>query len=429
MAKILFLTVGGSRDPLITSINTLKPDFIVFVCSEDTGGRQGSYTEVPAILAKTGEYPHEIIKVNPDDPENCISKIMNEVERIKKENPNAEVFADYTGGTKTMSASLFWVATHLNFNICLTTGIRRDLVMVREGETTQRIHLSFPYYKELLSLLDSLLQNYHYTSAGESLRSALVTYSFSPEMREDLQRIKEVVEAFRLWDAYDSLRAFKKLQPYRKQLWDDYLCFWDKVIADRMKLEEDFYREVKEERISISYEHAGTQYAIVQDLLLNAERCEARGRYDDATARLYRATEALAQMRLLFEYKIKAWDVDVERVPAEWRGKYEGKRREGKVKIGLVEDYELLWELDDPLGRLFNERKVELRSALERRNRSIFAHGFKSIGKEEYEWEIKGRIEGFVKECLREILGGRYEEVKQLPKSIEEIEVLFRDLA
>ncbi len=34
------------------------------------------------------------------------------------------------------------------------------------------------------------------------------------------------------------------------------------------------------------------------DLLRNAERRAARGRYDDAAARLYRALEMLAQMRM-----------------------------------------------------------------------------------------------------------------------------------
>jgi CRISPR-associated protein (TIGR02710 family) len=425
MGKVLVLTVGGSPGPLITSINTLKPDLVLFVCSEDVGTTKGSYTMLPTILSGTGEIKYEILKVRPDDPENCISTILNKIEEIKRSEPGAEIFVDYTGGTKTMSVSLFWVATHLNLGIYLTTGIRRDLVAIKEGETTRRIHLSFPYYEELLSVVDSLLANYHYTSAEENLRSALANYHFSPEIQEELQRKLEIIDAFRLWDAYDSLNAIVKVKPYKKAFWNDYLSFWDRVAADRMKLEEDFAKEVEERQMPIYSKDQPTQYAIVQDLVLNAERCAVRERYDDATARLYRAMEALAQLRLFTEHGIKTWDVEIERLPGELRGKYEEKRREGKIKIGLIEDYELLWELKDEVGNLFKAREDDLREALRRRNQSIFAHGFKSISKLEYDSIIKARIEGFIKDCLKGILKGRYQEPKQLPKSLEDIDSLL----
>ena len=427
MGKVLVLTVGSRPEPLITSINTLKnilnPDSVLFVCSEDTKETQGSHTTLPKIFEKTGEIPHEILPVPPDDPEKCISRIWSKLEELKKE--GKQIVVDYTGGTKTMSVSLFWVATHLNLGIYLTTGIRRNLVAIKEGETTRRIHLSFPYYEELLSVVDSLLANYHYTSAEENLRSALANYHFSPEIQEELQRKLEIIDAFRLWDAYDSLNAIVKMKPYKKAFWNDYVSFWDRVAADRMKLEEDFAKEVEERQIPIYSKDQPTQYAIVQDLVLNAERCAVRERYDDATARLYRAMEALAQLRLFTEHGIKTWDVEIERLPGELRRKYEEKRREGKIKIGLIEDYELLWELKDEVGNLFKAREDDLREALRRRNQSIFAHGFKSISKLEYDSIIKARIEGFIKDCLKGILKGRYQEPKQLPKSLEEIDRLL----
>jgi len=428
MGKVLVLTVGSRPEPLITSINTLKnilnPDSVLFVCSEDTKETQGSHTTLPKIFEKTGEIPHEILPVPPDDPEKCISRIWSKLEELKKE--GKQIVVDYTGGTKTMSVSLFWVATHLNLGIYLTTGIRRDLVAIREGETTRGIHLSFPYYEELLSVVDSLLANYHYTSAEENLRSALANYHFSPEIQEDLQRKLEIIDAFRLWDAYDSLNAIVRMKPYKKAFWNDYVSFWDRVSADRMKLEEDFAKEVEERQIPIYSKDQPTQHAIVQDLVLNAERCAVRERYDDATARLYRAMEALAQLRLFTEHGIKTWDVEIERLPGELRGKYEEKRREGKIKIGLIEDYELLWELkDDEVGNLFKAREDDLREALRRRNQSIFAHGFKSITKLEYDSIIRARIEGFIKDCLKGILKGKYQEPKQLPKSLEEIDRLL----
>lgn len=425
MEKILVLTVGGSPEPLVTAINRIKPDFVLFICTEADGQTQGSDTTLPSILSKTGEIKHEILMVKPDDPESCISRMLNKIEDLKRDKPGADIVVDYTGGTKTMSASLFWVATHLNLGIFLTTGIRRNLVAVKEGETTCKIHLSFPYYEELLSLVDSLLKYYHYTSAEENISSALVNYHFPTDLREDLKKKRRIINAFRLWDAYDSINAIIRIEPFKKAFWNDYVSFWDRVAADRMMLEKDFEKEVEEREITIYSKDKHSQYAIVHDLLLNAERCAVRGRFDDATARLYRAMEALAQLRLLLCHEIKAWDVDIEKIPKKLKETYEKKRKDGKIKLGLVEDYELLCELGDEVGKFFKGSEDDLKDALRWRNQSILAHGFRSIKKEEYDTIIKARIEGFIKHCLKEILKGGYKEPKQLPNSLEEINRLL----
>ncbi len=420
--RILLLTVGGSLAPLVTSIKQLQPDFATFICSEDTE-TPGSYTQIPDILQEVGGIEHEKILVSPDGPEDCIGKIMGKVESLRKENPDAEIMADYTGGTKTMSASLFWVAIHQNLQLFLTTGLRRDLIAVVEGETTRRLPLSFPYYEELLENVDSLLKRFDYASAGEMFHFALANYPFSPDEANDLQRKLEIVEIFRLWDVYDHLGAFRRAQPYRKALWKDYMCFWDKVIGDRMKMEEDFKKEVEERKINIVAKDAPTKYAVVQDLLLNGERCAKRERYDDATARLYRAVEVLAQIRLFTKYGINSSNLDINKIPEDKREKYERKKdREGKIKLGLFDDYELLYDFGDEVGKKFKEGDV--RGALERRNQSILAHGFKSINGKDYK-KIKEKIEGFIKGCLRELLGEKYGEPKQLPSSLEEIEKLL----
>jgi hypothetical protein len=52
------------------------------------------------------------------------------------------------------------------------------------------------------------------------------------------------------------------------------------------------------------------------------------------------------------------------------------------------------------------------------------AHGFKSISEGEYR-EVEGKLVGFIKGNLRGILGDRYEEPSQLPRSLEEIEELL----
>lgn len=52
--------------------------------------------------------------------------------------------------------------------------------------------------------------------------------------------------------------------------------------------------------VAITKENGG--YEQVQDLILNAERRAVQERYDDAVARLYRAVEMVAQVRLQSEW-------------------------------------------------------------------------------------------------------------------------------
>jgi hypothetical protein len=46
MHKVLLITVGGSPEPIITSIKTLEPDRVVFICSEEANGQKGSKSQI-----------------------------------------------------------------------------------------------------------------------------------------------------------------------------------------------------------------------------------------------------------------------------------------------------------------------------------------------------------------------------------------------
>ncbi|MCX7771397.1 MAG: TIGR02710 family CRISPR-associated CARF protein, partial [Proteobacteria bacterium] len=150
-------------------------------------------------------------------------------------------------------------------------------------------------------------------------------------------------------------------------------------------------------------------------------------RYDDAVARYYRAIEMMAQIRLKNEYKIDSSEINCneidvlpEKVLNYLRGICEKARDEkGKVKIGLVGDYELLAAFDDILGKFYLDRKKYLLNALERRNNSILAHGEKPILKEEFE-EVQRIFREFILEGLKKI-GVNTDEGLQFPRSLKEI--------
>jgi CRISPR-associated protein (TIGR02710 family) len=145
-------------------------------------------------------------------------------------------------------------------------------------------------------------------------------------------------------------------------------------------------------------------WELVEDLLANAERCAHRGRYDDAVARLYRATELLAQIRLRRVYDIQTGDVWLdspaiaecpaalellEKARAQAVPLSEGSRgadtRDRQVKIGLWQAYSLLGALGDPLGEHFLADSRHLKGFLEMRHRSILAHGLDPVTRGQWE--------------------------------------------
>jgi hypothetical protein len=118
----------------------------------------------------------------------------------------------------------------------------------------------------------------------------------------------------------------------------------------------------------------------VVDMLENARRrIVDQGRYDDGVGRLYRAIEMWHQWRL------QQRSVSTEKV--DWE-KLDGKVRERfQVEAGLSELPQVLALrharlLDHILSGTEREDEAVLRDLLQKRNRSILAHGLEPIGKD-----------------------------------------------
>jgi len=164
MSKILLVTVGGSFQPIITSIRTLQPERVIFIASDgDKGSKsqviaEGTPCEVrrgaevierlPNIPTQVGlgdrfQKERDLILVqNPDDLSECYPKIHAFIRNLQQE-ASYEIMADYTGGTKTLSAALVMAAVDCGIKVYLTIAARDNLVKVERGEFTQRVDTSF----------------------------------------------------------------------------------------------------------------------------------------------------------------------------------------------------------------------------------------------------------------------------------------------
>lgn len=421
MAKILFITVGGSFQPIVTAISQLKPDRIIFICS---GGDRGSQTQVigknkpcevrkgQEVIERLPNIPEQlnlgdtfkperdlIIVDDPDDLSECYQRITEKIRQIEQEFPHAELLADYTGGTKTMSVSLGLAAIDYQLTVYLTTSTtRQNLIRVERGERVQRATTtSVKITRTLEQLLPSFLEQYNYPAAIAELENLLQNMELSPGDRKQIQKQLDLCYGFNCWDRFEHSQAWEYLSPYLKdEKLRSHILFLKRVMGNREKI-----ALAVNDNFTAPDKMRGHNYEIVEDLLLNAERRAKLERYDDAVARLYRALELLAQVRLFNEYELMTGNLELTKIPESLHPKYEKMRSEkGNVQIALRQAYILLTELKDPaLSELYKQYEKAIFDKLQTRNYSILAHGLSPINKSNYQ-DFKEKIVGFIQEGL-----------------------------
>ncbi|MDZ4721782.1 MAG: TIGR02710 family CRISPR-associated CARF protein [Roseiflexaceae bacterium] len=386
-ATILITTVGGSSEPVIRAIHDHRPDHVLFIASADQDGKapggswhtvadpgnvcdRKSETKCPqckAITAPASDKPsiviqagltsdqYSVLQVTPDDLTECYQICRDGLENLKQRFPNARLVTDYTGGTKTMSAALALAAIERgDCELGLVTGARNDLHKVTTGtETALLIEISSLRVQRQIGLAAELFDHFDYAAAELTLTSALANTAVSVAIRNQVQRQILACRGFAAWDRFDHVEAQRSLTSFAQQL-----------------------GSVFQYLLTLNRKGKYSGYEAVFDLIANAERCAKRQRYDDAVARLYRATELLAQQRLDQHYQIRTSAVDLLRLPEALRESYATKsKQDGIIQLGLQDNYQLLFELNDPLGHAYQQLSGPLRNALTARNNSILAHG------------------------------------------------------
>lgn len=408
--KTLFVSVGGSHQPILTSIRTISPDRVVFLCSNGPKGSksqvigQGNPCEIrqgSEVIAKLPNIPIQSglgdrfdpttdlwLIEDPDDIAECYRQAMHAIAACVAD--HVELCADYTGGTKTMSMALAMAALDCNVKLYVTTATRNNLQRVESGETTEPVAVQEVRAQRFIEqALPPLLLYFNYSSAVAELETQMATLYLPQELKRRFRELLAVCRGFDAWDRFDHRAAMEYLQPFTglptlKQLF----LQLKRTAHSRSLIDSDF---------NSSNIMKGHGYEIVEDLLLNAERRAAQSRYDDAVGRLYRAIELLAQLRLKLAYNLLTGDINVNLLPETLQPKYEAMRFEGgKIQIPLERSYELLLAFgNDPLGTLFGEYKNRIRDALKVRNHSLFAHGFQPITQADYT-AFHSTIVGFI---------------------------------
>ena len=404
--KVLIITVGGSDEVIVQAVKKYHPDYVFFICS---GGNPKVASEITVdgkgnvcirkreircpnckqIIEKKETYPNILIqsgykgeyeKVILDDPDDFSEIYKKTKETLKKAKKiGREIICDFTGGTKIMSSVLSILsAFDFELKLSFSKGKREDTIKITKESFPIVENISSARIDFFMNTVDSLISKYLYYPAKLILEQ-LTEKELGNQQKEILRKI-EICDAFYHWDNFEYEKAYKMLKGYSQQ----YPQQWNYLLKILKKTKNSGYEPVL-------------------DLVKNAERQAENGFYDNGVARLYRGIELLAQIRLKKEYKIETAHLEKSLDKVKNKEKWERKRdKKGEIKIGLVDDYELLAELEDPFGKIYKKKEKELQNQLKIRNLSKLAHGDNPILEKEWR-EFFIFSKNYIEECLTEI--------------------------
>jgi CRISPR-associated protein (TIGR02710 family) len=385
-------TVGGSPEPIIASLKERRPDRIVFIASPDTimmvEDRVVPEAKDEEVIVGPGQYEADVVP-DAQDFADCVRKLKELGEQVHQwlgRGENYQVYVDFTGGTKCLSAALTLVAQRWPGTFVYVGGTERtkDGVGVVVSGKEHILHAENPWnvlgYQAVEDAL-VLFDHRAYSQATAKLDQVLRATT-DVEVKSEVSALRLLCEAYELWERFNHQQATQKLKDVLRKA-NDLRHLLGPSVAGSLLTE---LRKNLEFLDSLLADPKGR--GLIIDLLANAERRGLEGRYDDGVARLYRSIEALAQDRLRGVAGIEnTGNVSLNKIPEQLRTSLGLKEDNGTMQIALQDSYAILAALGDELGKQFLEMRLNdpQKSPLVLRNRSILAHGFEAITKRAYD--------------------------------------------
>ena len=385
MTNILICTVGGSHQPIVTAISELQPEQVIFICTDKdpATGQPGSEKQItgkgncikakfsdendnlPNIPTQTGlaADQYQVYLTPSDDLDGIYQTCVDAIQQAYSQFPKAMISADYTGGTKSMSAGLAMAAMEFpNVQLQLVTGARKDLQKVHDGQYAATANSQQIRYQRQIAPYQQAWQRYAYAEAQAGISQIKPPTSIA--IRGQYNQFKDLSKAFAEWDNFNHREAREILGIYAPKLPENYKTYL--AIAQRLNDTNPQKREA----------------ARLWDLYLNAQRRAVQGRYDDAVARVYRLIEWTAQWLLESQCNIKTADVALDQIP-------EGvhlSQNKGQWQAGLFTAWQLVsLKTQGAAAEFFTSQQDHLNNYLQIRNFSILAHGFEPVSTENWQ--------------------------------------------
>lgn len=408
MQKALVLSVGGSEEPLIYSIEKFKPDFIYFLHSKDT--RKSVDIILNNFDYDSSQYRLKELK-NPESLEESFSKSREIMEFLMND---YEIHINFTGGTKPMGAGLVLASIGEKCSFSYVGSNKGS-----EGRDKKGVGVVLSGFEEIKNQKDpyevyavvefsrgmDFFNKYQFTAAKSNFKSASEKLE-DEHLRELANLYVDLVELYDVWDKFDNKINKKTLNSYLEnhilKKINDSKNIKNTIEKESPKFLSQLEDNIEFLKLKISrkglIEENDVKYYL-PDLLNNASRRIEEGKYDDAVARLYRATELIAQTGLANEGFIelsRLRDHKIFRIPLEAIENCDNKEaveyikglddywyaKKGVVKLALSKSFEFLGYLGCQYAKDYLEDN-KLKDMVSKRNDSLLAHGLNPISKDD----------------------------------------------
>ena len=369
---------------ILYSIDTCNPDIVIFFGSELSKLTIESLKK--QYVGKFGDEfdYYEFIQIDEiDDFKTYFEAFKSKIRELS----DYKVIIDYTSGTKTMTMSAAFASMLFRKNLFFIGGERENGVVIKGTEKLITQNL-YPIYDDLMINKIKELFNTNRFEAGKVLIDDLVGGS------DDKRIFSKLFEIYSYFDNVDYKNAYPLFgTEFLEEISERWPDLSQQFLNNRISLDAmqkiDFENSDKKVFKRDSFKYGS--YRILASLLNNARRRCEEHKYDDAIARLYRSLELIAQIQLKIQYGLNSSNINVDslrsrNISNEYIVELENSKDNvsGEIKLGLAQDFDLLYQLDDELGKFYHENKNEIRDCIIFRNKSILAHGLTSQSKENY---------------------------------------------
>ena len=441
----LILSCGGSPEPLIYSINKIEPDFIYFLCSEQS--KEEAEKIINDLIENDINYSNERFSIKTvENHESLDDSFAKSREIIKElENDYDKIHIDFTGGTKPMVSGLVLAAIGEN---CSYSYVGSKNSKSRDKNGLGIVQSGFESIKEQKDPYDvfaviefekgmDFFNRYQFDASRRNFKDAMKKLE-SENLKELSNLYIELVNLYDLWDKFNNKDNNKKTL---NSILDNILR---KINSSENLLNHlnreypNFIPQIENniEFLKLKITKRGIQkddvLYFLPDLLNNAFRRIEEGKYDDAVARLYRSVELIAQIKLTqnnlinkhtlqsnSKFKINTEDIinlnnnDVNELVEDFPEYDESNKT---FKIGSKKSYRLL----EALGSNFASeylKDYDIKDNIESRNDSILAHGLNPIDKNRAN-ELYSQVLRYAKKAFPEV--EKYMEMAKFPKFIND---------
>lgn len=378
----LVVTLTGALAPAVYTINRLRPDSLCFVLPEAV--KTLVETDLQSRISELPRRWDWVVVSDPDHFPSCYQTIARSLPKMLRAweiDPGALV-VDVTGATAAMAGALILAATPFTSRIVSLVdpkeGREGDVVDFEGGE---RLWISINPWDEAAEAVRregcELFNRGAFVAAATVFRQ--IESRVSGGQKPLYRAFADLAEGYDLWERFHYRQAWEKLKSAVKAMEMSSLFGGPpglKPSISAIKANAGFL-----ERLVL--DPAEVKELLAFDLLAHAGRRLHSARDTEAAMRaLVRALEALAQQRLLKQYRIKTWDVQPEQLPQAFRDTCRNCYLEdidGKYVLPAQAQFRVLAALDDPIGHAFLKEWPAMKPLLNAANQAVLGRGAETV--------------------------------------------------